>query len=143
MNKIAMVKSKFISFNLISFNTWFCLIYLLSRGNSYIREELLHLGSLRFQLIFCFLKKTYFKFIIDEWNDHLVVQGNHVRRNMVIHLLHAFHKDECSIRRYSILSSFSDCPPFFLRICNCTVVSRYSFKLNLNVSFHWSSQWMN
>ena len=71
------------------------------------------------------------------------MQRDQIWRNMVIHLLHALHKDKGSIWRYFILTSFWDCPSFFLRICNSAMVCRDCFQFYLNVSLHWSSQRVN
>jgi len=42
--------------------------------------------------------------------------------DMVIHLLHALHEDECTVGGESIFSSFSDGPSFFLGVGDGTVV---------------------
>lgn len=112
--------------------SWWCDLTL-------VGEELFHLLVLLNELILGLLEKADSKFIVNERDDHIVVKRNHVRRNVVVHLLHALHENEGSVGGESVLASLGDGPALILGVGNGTVVSRDGFQLDLDVSLHGSS----
>ena len=88
-----------------------------------VGEELFHLLLLGSELILGLLVESHSEFIVNEGDDHVIVERNHVRWDVVVHLLHALHEDEGTIGGESVLSSFSDDPAFLWSVGNGAVVS--------------------
>jgi len=104
-----------------------------------IGEEMFHSLLLLNKFIFGFLEETDSEFVVNKGDDHIVVKRNHVRWNVIVHLLHTLHENEGTVGGKSIFASFCDGPALVLGVGNCTVVRRNCFQLNLNVSLHGSS----
>ena len=85
-------------------------------------KEILHCSMLIFDFVRGLLEKANFELVVDERDDHLVVQWDHVRWDMVVHLLHALHENERSIGRESVLTSLSDGPALLLCVSDGTVI---------------------
>jgi hypothetical protein len=62
-----------------------------------LREEFLDLFGLSIKLIQSLLEETYSELIVYKADDHIVVKRDKIGWNMVIHLLHTLHKDECTV----------------------------------------------
>lgn len=105
-----------------------------------LREELLHSSRLSFHLNLSLLEKADLELVVDEGDDHLIVEGDHVRGHVVRHLLHALHEYEGAVGREAVLTTLSDGPALLLRERDGTVISRDSLQLDLNVTLHGATK---
>lgn len=60
-------------------------------------EEIVHILLLHFDYILSLFFKCEFELVVDEGDDHAVVDRDHIGGNMVMHLRFTLHKQECSI----------------------------------------------
>jgi hypothetical protein len=67
------------------------------------------------------------------------MERNHVRWNVVIHLLRALHENEGSVGGKSIFTSLGDGPAFILGVGDGAMVSGNGLQFDLDVSLHGSS----
>ena len=74
-------------------------------------------------LVSIFALKVDTDFIVDETDDHTVVERDERRRLMILHLLLALHEDEGTIGRCLILARLRDEPSLALIVSDIAVIS--------------------
>lgn len=74
--------------------------------------------------------------IVDEGDDHTVMERDHVGRLVLSNLAEGLHEHESSIAGKLVLSLLGNEPTLILGIADFGVVSTDSLKLDLNHSFH-------
>ena len=87
-------------------------------------------------LVSIFALKVDTDLIIDERDDHAIVERNEGRRLMVLHLSLALHEDEGTVGGGLVLARFRDEPTLGSLISDVAVVSRYGLQLDLNFTLH-------
>lgn len=109
-------------------------------GLTQLGKEVVHTSLLFFDFLSGLLKEADLELVVNERDDHFVVQWDHVRRNVVIHLLHTLHEDEGAVGREAILASLGDGPSLVTRVGNRAVVGGNSLQLDLDVALHGSTK---
>ena len=99
-----------------------CLGHGWDRGGWLVSEELFHISLLGDELILGLLEEGNSQFVVHERNDHVVMERDHIRRNVVVHLLHALHENEGSIGGQSVFSSLGDGPTLLVGVSNGAVI---------------------
>ena len=82
------------------------------------------------------LLKVHANFIVDEGENHAIMERNQRGRLVVVHLLLALHEHECSIGRRLLLASLRDEPTLVVIVSDIAVVSRDSLEFNLDFTLH-------
>jgi len=82
------------------------------------------------------LFKVNSEFIVNERDDHTVMEGDQIRRLVLSNLTERLHEYESSIAGKFVLSLFSNEPSLVGLVSNLGVVSRDSLKFNLDHSLH-------
>lgn len=104
------------------FGRGICLGHGWDRGGWLVSEELFHLSLLGDKLILGLLKEGNSQFVVHKRDDHIVMERDHIRRNVVVHLLHALHENEGSIGGQSVFSSLGDSPTLLVGVSNGAVI---------------------
>lgn len=123
-------------FNNIAFRLGFHGVSKVSRGLSKLIKSVsngivLLSDNTRFLLF-----KVNSKFIVNERDDHTVMEGDQIRRLVLSNLTERLHEYESSIAGKFVLSLFSNEPSLVGLVSNLGVVSRDSLKFNLDHSLH-------
>jgi hypothetical protein len=83
-----------------------------------------------------FLFKIDSDFVVDERNDHTILEGDQVRGLVLHHLGMVLHEDESSIGGKFVLAFLSNAPSLFRGVRQVAVVGRHSLQFNLNFTLH-------
>lgn len=100
------------------------------------------LGFLKNGLVFLFddfcvfLFKVYADLVVNEGQDHAVMDWDEVGWLVLGVLAGALHEDEGSVGRHLVLALFGDEPALLLGVGDVAVVSGNCFQLDLNLTLH-------
>ena len=110
---------------------------------SFLLYNCCKLLALHSNLILHLLLTLWLKFnsqlIINEWNNHIILNWNQIWGDMILHLLQWFQEDISTIRWRFFFPFFRYCPSFLWLVAYWAMVCRYGFEFYLNISLHWSS----
>lgn len=83
-----------------------------------------------------FLLKVDAELIVDEGDDHTIMERDQVRWLVLSNLSQALHEHKGSIGRKLVLSLLGNVPSLFCTISDFGVISTNCLQFNLNHAFH-------
>jgi len=83
-----------------------------------------------------FLLEVYAKLVVDERNDHAVVERDQIGGLVLSDLVHGLHEHEGSVGGKLILSLFSDEPSLLRLVTNLGMIGGDSLQFYLDHAFH-------